>query len=89
MCIRDSLWSKAEGRTRLEDLGDGRTRIHFSESYLAFNRITRLLLERRVHQFISRDNDKLITKAVNSGLERMRSSGGSGRSGSNRSGTGQ
>jgi hypothetical protein len=87
--IGKPLWSKAEGRTRLEDLGDGRTRIHFSESYLAFNRITRLLLERRVHQFISRDNDKLITKAVNSGLERMRSSGGSGRSGSNRSGTGQ
>jgi hypothetical protein len=87
--IGKPLWSKAEGRTRLEDLGDGRTRIHFSESYLAFNRITRLLLERRVHQFISRDNDKLITKAVNSGLERMRAAGASGRSGSNRSGTGQ
>ena len=69
------LWSKAEGRTRLEDLGDGRTRIHFSESYHAFNPVTRFLLERRVHQFISRDNDKLITKAVNSGLKRMRSAG--------------
>ena len=31
------LWSIAEGRTRLEDLGDGRTRIHFSETYHAFN----------------------------------------------------
>lgn len=71
------LWSKAEGRTRLEDLEDGRTRIHFSESYHAFNPVTRFLLERRVHQFISRDNDKLITKAVNSGLKRMRAAGGS------------
>ena len=31
------LWSIAEGRTRLEDLGDGRTKIHFSETYHAFN----------------------------------------------------
>ena len=31
------LWSEAEGRTRLEDLGDGQTRVHFSETYHAFN----------------------------------------------------
>ncbi len=66
------LWSKAEGRTRLEDLGDGRTRIHFSETYHAFNPVLRVLLERRVHRFISKDNDRLITEAINAGLARMR-----------------
>jgi hypothetical protein len=66
------LWSRAEGRTRLEDLGGGRTRIHFSETYHAFNPLLRFLLERRVHRFISRDNDRLITTAVNAGLGRMR-----------------
>jgi len=29
-----------------------------------------------VHHYISRDNDKLITKAVNSGLRRMRAGAG-------------
>jgi len=66
------LWSQAEGRTHLEGLDDGRTRVHFTEKYHAFNPILRVLLERRVHDFISRDNDKLITSAVNSGLKKMR-----------------
>jgi len=70
------LWSRAEGRTRLEDLGGGRTRIHFSETYEAFNPVLALLLERRVHRFISKDNDRLITYAVNAGIERMRGAGG-------------
>jgi hypothetical protein len=66
------LWSQAEGRTRLEDLGDGRTRIHFSETYHAFNPVLRVLLERRVHLFISKGNDRLITSAVNEGIGRLR-----------------
>ena len=66
------LWSSAEGRTRLEDMGDGRTRIHFAETYHAFNPVLRALLERRVHRFISRDNDRLITSAVNDGIRRLR-----------------
>jgi len=70
--IGKPLWSCAEGRTRFEDLGDGRTRIHFSEIYHAFNPVTRLLLEKRVHRFISADNDRLITESVNEGLKRMR-----------------
>jgi hypothetical protein len=70
--IGKPLWSRAEGRTELEDLGDGRTRIHFSETYHAFNPVLRLLLERRVHRFISRDNDTLITKGVNAGIARLR-----------------
>jgi hypothetical protein len=70
------LWSQAEGRTRLEDLGDGRTRIHFSETYHAFNPVMRVLLEKKVHRFISRDNDTLITNAVNAGLKRLRAGAG-------------
>jgi hypothetical protein len=67
------LWSKAEGHTRLEPLEGGRTRLHFSETYHAFNPVLRALLERRVHRFISRDNDRAIAAAVNEGLARMRS----------------
>lgn len=54
------LWSRAHGETRFEDLGDGRTRVHFSEEYEAFNPIMRVLFERRVHAAISRDNDAIL-----------------------------
>ncbi len=66
------LWSQAEGRTRLEDLGDGQTRVHFSETYRAFNPIMRLLLERRVHDFIPKDNDRLIKESLTKGVQMMR-----------------
>jgi hypothetical protein len=72
------LWSRAEGRTRFEDLGDGRTRIHFTESYHAFNPLMRVLLERRVHTYISKDNDQVIADSVNAGLRRIRASGRKG-----------
>ena len=58
------LWSRAEGWHRLEDLGDGRTRLTFGESYLVFNPLLRATLARRVHNFISRDNDRLIMTAL-------------------------
>jgi len=70
--IGKPLWSQAEGRTELEDLGDGRTRIHFTETYHAFNPLLRALLERRVHHYISKDNDRLITTAINDGIRRLR-----------------
>ena len=54
------LWSRAEGHTRLEDLGDGRTRIHFLEIYEAFNPVMRVLFERPVHNRLSRDNDSIL-----------------------------
>ena len=66
------LWSEAEGRTRLEDLGDGQTRVHFSETYRAFNPISRALLEKRVHRFISKDNDQLITSSLTKGVAQLR-----------------
>ena len=66
------LWSEATGWHRLHDLGNGRTRVEFGETYHAFNPVARLLLERYVHHFISRDNDRLIQSAIEGGLERMR-----------------
>jgi hypothetical protein len=47
----------AEGRQSLEDLGNGKTRVHFSESYSVSNPLLRTLFERRLHARISRDNE--------------------------------
>jgi hypothetical protein len=58
--IGKPLWSRATGWTRLVDLGNGRTRVHFTEEYEAFNPIMRALFEKRVHDFISRDNDTIL-----------------------------
>ncbi|HEV2369558.1 MAG TPA: hypothetical protein VGR90_06760 [Acidimicrobiales bacterium] len=66
------LWSRAEGWTELEDLGDGRTRVHFRETYHAFNPLARALLEKRVHHFISGNNDKLMEAALNEGVRHRR-----------------
>lgn len=66
------LWSCATGWTRLEDLSGGRTRIHFRETYHAYNPVLRLLLEKRVHASLSRGNDDSITKAINGGIRLMR-----------------
>jgi hypothetical protein len=68
------LWSKATGFTRLEDLGEGRTRVHFEESYHAFNPVLRRLLERRVHQAISRSNDAIIASSITAGVRALRQS---------------
>jgi len=66
------LWSKASGWHRMEDLGNGRTRVEFGESYHAFNPVMRVLLEKRVHRFISKDNDRLVQSAVEQGIARLR-----------------
>ena len=67
------LWSKATGWTRFERLPEGRTRVHFRETYHVFNPILRVLLERAVHRYISKDNDRLIQEAIEKGIEHMRS----------------
>jgi hypothetical protein len=66
------LWSKATGWHRLEDLGDGRTRVSFGETYDCFNKRVGRLLEKRVHRFISKDNDTLLRSAVEQGVARQR-----------------
>jgi hypothetical protein len=66
--IGKPLWSRATGITRLEDLGDGSTRVHFQETYETFNPwMRRLGLERYVHNRLSRDNDTLLA-AINGGI---------------------
>jgi hypothetical protein len=66
------LWSSASGWHRLQDVGGGRTRVEFGETYHAFNPILRALLERRVHRFISRDNDRIMREAIEQGVARRR-----------------
>jgi len=75
------LWSKASGLTRLEDLGAGRTRIHFRETYHAFNPVLRVLFERRVHRAISRSNDATLASSINAGLAALRRRAGRGGNG--------
>ena len=58
--IGKPLWSHATGWTRVEEIGEGRTRVHFTEEYEAYNPIMRVLFEKRVHEFISRDNDTIL-----------------------------
>jgi hypothetical protein len=70
--IGKPLWSEASGWTRLEYLGEGRTRVHFRETYHVFNPILRFFLERRVHRAISKDNDRLIKAAVERGVAALR-----------------
>ena len=65
--IGKPLWSRAHGTTRLENLGDGRTTIHFTETYEAFNPVMRALLEKAVHRRISRDNDAILA-AIEGGI---------------------
>ena len=65
------LWSRASGLTRLEDLGEGRTRVYFRETYEVFNPVMRVLLEKRVHHFISKDNDKLIEASLVHSLKKL------------------
>ena len=69
--IGKPLWSKASGWTRLEDLGEGKTRVYFRETYHVFNSITRALLEKRVHDFISKGNDKLIEASLVRSLQKL------------------
>ncbi len=66
--IGKPLWSRAEGEHRLERLPDGRTLVHFMERYHVFNPFMRLLLEQKVHHFISKDNDKLVKAGIERGL---------------------
>jgi hypothetical protein len=70
--IGKPLWSKASGWHKLEDLGNGRTRVEFGETYHVFNPVMRVLLERYVHRFISKDNDRLVQSAVEQGVARLR-----------------
>jgi hypothetical protein len=65
------LWSRATGLTTLEEVGPNQTRITFKESYEVFNPLLRTLLERRVHRFLSKDNEFHYQTSVNRGLAQL------------------
>jgi hypothetical protein len=46
--------------------------VHFSETYHAYNPVLRVLLEKRVHRFISRENDRVIEETLNKGIKWLR-----------------
>ena len=71
--IGKPLWSRALGWQRYEDLGDGRTNVTFHEEYHVFNPVMRALLEKRVHRFISKDNDALVKAGIEAALRARRS----------------
>jgi hypothetical protein len=66
------LWSQATGWHRVVPVGDGRSRVEFGETYHAFNPVLRRLLERRVHRFISKDNDRVVKEAIEKGVAALR-----------------
>lgn len=70
--IGKPLWSRATGWQRYTDLGDGRTQVTFHEEYHVFNPVLRALLERRVHRFISKDNDRLVAAGIGHALRAHR-----------------
>jgi hypothetical protein len=70
--IGKPLWSKALGWQRYDDLGDDTTRVTFHEEYHVFNPLVRVLLERRVHRFISKDNDRLVQASIEGALRAYR-----------------
>ena len=61
----------AAGWFRLEDLGDGRTRVHFHEQFDMENRLLAAFIERRLHRFISKDNDKNLQGMIETELARQ------------------
>jgi len=66
------LWSEATGWHRVAPVGEGRTRVEFGETYHAFNPVLRRLFERRVHRFLSKDNDRTIKDAIEKGVAAQR-----------------
>jgi len=70
--IGKPLWSRAVGHTRLEDLGDAGTRVHFREEYHAFNPVLRALLERPVHGFLAERNERLMRAGIRLWLDSLR-----------------
>lgn len=64
LAVGKPLWSMAKGTHLFEDLGNGRTKVTFEETYEAFNPLAARWLEARVHRFISDNNQKMIAGAL-------------------------
>ncbi|MGI8755505.1 MAG: polyketide cyclase / dehydrase and lipid transport family protein [Acidimicrobiales bacterium] len=62
-------WAFASGRHRLDDLGAGRTKVCFGETYELASPVMRPLVESRLHAFITRDNEQVMRDAITAGLQ--------------------
>jgi hypothetical protein len=62
----------AAGWYRLEDIGDGRTRVHFHEEYRMERRWLAWLIEAPIHRYLSRDNDINLKGIIEDGLKARR-----------------
>lgn len=56
------------GWYRLEDLGDGRTRMHIHEEYTMASRLLAPILEKRTHDFFLSDNDDQFKSMIEDGI---------------------
>ena len=64
--------------TRSTNDDQGRTRFHFHKSYRMENRLLTWLIEKPVHRFISRDDDKNVLGLIRQGLAARRACAGEG-----------
>ncbi len=62
----------ARGWYRLEEIGEGRTRFHFHEEYEIEARWLAPLIERRVHRYFSKDNDRVLRGVIEAGVRARR-----------------
>jgi hypothetical protein len=60
--------AKVVGWYRLEDLHDGRTRVHIHEEYTMASRWLAPLLEKRAHNFFLSDNDERFKGMIEDGI---------------------
>jgi hypothetical protein len=74
--VSKPLWSKSAGWTTLQPLENERTLVTFVETYEAFNPLARMFLEKRVHRYLSKDNNVHYATSVAQALDRAHNEGG-------------
>ena len=69
-------YATVKGWFRLEALSDGRTRMNIHEEYTMRSRWLAPFLEKRVHDFMLKDNDVKFKGMIDDGLRALRAQGG-------------
>ena len=68
-------YATVKGWYRLEALPDGRTRVHLHEEYRLQSRWLAPLLEKRLHDFMLKDNDVQFKGMIEDGVRALRAAG--------------